>query len=47
MENRKSWLLVISNTVVVMLAVLFLVTISFESTEAAEAQTLKIGGLSV
>jgi branched-chain amino acid transport system substrate-binding protein len=45
MGNRKSWLLVIRNTVVVVLAVLFLVTMCFESTEAAEAQTLKIGGL--
>lgn len=45
MENRKSCLFVIRNSVVVILAVLFLVTICFESTEAAEAQTLKIGGL--
>ena len=43
MENRKSCLFVTSNTVVVVLAVLFLVTMSFTSTEAAE--TLKIGGL--
>ncbi|MGD0661400.1 MAG: ABC transporter substrate-binding protein [Syntrophorhabdales bacterium] len=45
MENRKSWSFVIHSAVVVVLAVLFLATMCFQPAEAAEAQTLKIGGL--
>lgn len=43
MGNRKSWLFAIHSAVVVVLAVLFLATMCFQSADAAE--TLKIGGL--
>jgi branched-chain amino acid transport system substrate-binding protein len=45
MVKRKSWLSVIRMTLIVILAVLFTIPIVSKSTEAAEAKTLKIGGL--
>ena len=45
MGNRKSWFNVIRMTLIVILAVLLTIPIVSKSTEAAEAKTLKIGGL--
>ena len=45
MENRKSWFNVVRMTLIVILVVLLTVPFVSKSTEAAEAKTLKIGGL--